>query len=485
IDAAPDYIDYHRVMSSPIPHVKGDGTDAALGLHPIAGRIDAAPSDLQAAISKWERHMQIRGLADKTVQAYVGVVRAAALELGWSSPADITHDAVTEYMAAKRSKDWKGTTYNRNLCAFRGISKYLLKQKLIDEDQIKHADRAKDDADEGSRAATTDEARLMIRTAWARGLVDRRARLMALRVGEAAKLQWRHLLLDEPVPAVRWTKDINKNRRVQEIALAPELVPLLLEHRQAMRTWAIELEVYQAPKRRGEQPAPRKISPDDPQAFVFPMVQGKGTWDEDAVQSGIPKRDHRDRSFSPHSARKWFSTTLTLAGINQGVIDALMRHHRTTSGTYQDLPRMAEVMAILPRLWPVPVAGGRPVDNLTTGLQSVKTSTMDLTSGRGIVEDVPATPGRNSSSSHPPVPLAPGVATKTGWARGSLDDGRDTEISAAFLGPGQPVMPRGGLVNEDSRPEGASEQDLAMADLLESVARLLRSRGHDRSAKVG
>jgi integrase len=478
IDAARGCIDYSRVMSSPIPQLQGDGTDAALAqIHAIAGRIDAAPSDLSDAVLSWQRHMTAMGMSPKSVEAYVGVVNAAIREQGWASVSDINYAQVTEYLARKKADgDWTGTTYNRNLTTFRSLSKHLLRTKLIEEDEISLADRSRADGVDGARAATTEEAKAMIRAAWAREIADKRCTapraliracqfLLALRVGEYARLQWKHMLLDEKVPCVHWTRDINKNRKNQDVAIPSQLVPLLKAHREKMRELARTTPIYQPRKRRGKKPQGRLVDPNNPAAFVFPVQTGKTTWDQDAENSGVKKIDSRGRPFTPHSARKWFSTTLTLMNVNQGVIDALMRHHGETSSRYQDLPAMRRVAEMLPHLWPVEVRE-EPVDK--GNFLSV-----DLT-GPGIGgQDIYARPVFHTvTSASVPAPPQTGLATPGRMAGTELD--LDSPVGAGrsprFI---QPVMPRVVLENEHS-----TEQAEAIADLLEAAARVLRgSRG--------
>ena len=195
----------------------------------------------------------------------------------------------------------------------------------------------------GSRAASTEEARAIIRHALARESIDRRvARGTALqllvlfaaaaRASEPGKWRRRHLALEHSVPHVHWTADINKNRKEQWIALAPELAEQLRLH--LRRQDAARAE-------DGRGPA----SPDDP---VFEQAMQDQTLKLYAAGAGIAAHDWRGRKFSGHSAPKWFCTTLGQL-VEQKMVDHLKRHTGSVPARYFD-PSLADQAAALAKL---------------------------------------------------------------------------------------------------------------------------------------
>lgn len=194
-----------------------------------------------------------------------------------------------------------------------------------------------DESGLGARAPTTDEARALLEVACSLGDGRSRGRrgdyfaclfLAGCRYCEPGRWRWGHLKLDAEIPHVAWSADIQlKNRRRAMIALAPELADLL----------------------RG---LPRG-KPDEP---VFRYVPSSATFRADRDRAGIVPKDDLGRSFSPHGARKWFSTTLTNAGVPPRMVDYLMRHTSSVESRYYQptLEDQARALQILPALLTVP-----------------------------------------------------------------------------------------------------------------------------------
>lgn len=352
----------------------GAGTDASQSsfLSPVVGSITAPPKDLAREVERWLKALGTRGCTDRTIKDYRRCFARAIEEAGWASVQDVTYLAITDWMAGYRqSGAWTGTTYNRQLSMFRSFTEWAHRVKLIAEDPLAHAERAPSDGGPGSRAATTEDARKLILHAWARTFADKRAKgnralyweclfAAAGRLEEPSKWRREHLLLNERIPLLHWTPDINKNHRDQYIVLAPELVPLLRAHLAADDARRAAAGLEQA----------------GPKDLVFATAPGKHTFPKDATAVGIPHEDYRGRIFSPHSARKWFSTALTAEGVPEKMVDYLMRHAGRVEHRYYDPPLedQAEAMSHLPRLWPeqarcsiesgpiVDKSGGEPED---------------------------------------------------------------------------------------------------------------------------
>ncbi len=338
------------VMRIP-PGQTRDGTDAGLS---------SRPNSLEQAVEAWLAHLGARGRRARTVASFRQVVSRAARERSWTDPGDLTFEAIAGYLGAMRRASWSCTTYNRNLSCFKSLTRYLAVARQIPSDPLLDAPRAVDDGGAGSRAATVEEARALVLQAWVRDRADRRCKgnralyWMCLfahgcRFAEPGLWQRRHLVLDAEVPHVLWTKDIQKSRRLQEVALAPELVTLLRAHVAALD---------RARDAAGFPPA----GPEEP---VFPVRPTRASFRADRGAAGIPEQDRRARGFSPHSARKWFATAMTGAGVAEKMVDRLMRHSGRVEHRYYDPPlaEQAEALARLPRLWPSTSEGGQPVDN--------------------------------------------------------------------------------------------------------------------------
>ncbi len=384
-------------MNAFSPGTPGVGTDASLIRGPIAGRIDAAQTELSRAINAWLDYLRARGKKPKSIGAFRQVVERAARERGWTEPGDITFEAVTAWLG---EQPWKGTTYNRNLSAFRSMTRYLAKAKVLPDDPLDGAERAHDDGGDGARASTVEEARAVILHAWVRDQSDRRCKgnralywlclfAAACRLDEPARWQRRHVILEHEHPHVLWTCEINKNHKRQEVALPTELAGLLREHFLAVD------------RARAEAGLPA-AGPDDP---VFPTVPSKGTFVKDRDAAGVSASDYRGRAYSPHSARKFFSTVLTAQGVPEKMVDRLMRHAGRVEHRYYDpsLAEQAAAVAKLPRLWPEQAGPGRSRQPI------VENSPTDLTNRRHSAEDGSGTPVGShdqSSSTERPGPVS-------------------------------------------------------------------------------
>jgi len=357
-------------------HMRSVGTsgaaqDVPLAQEPIAGRIDAADSELDVAVEAWLSYLRSRGKKRRSIDAFRQVVQRAVKQCGWTTTGDITFAAVTSWLGAQA---WKGATYNRNLSVFRSLTRHMTKAKAIPEDPLVMAERAEDDGGEGARAASIDEARAMILRAWVRDQADRRCKgnralYWLCLFSHAARLdeprQWRrkHLVLDHAFPHVIWTADINKGRKRRDCALSPELAEQLRLHLASL----------------DRERAAAGLAPGGPDDLVFPVVPSKATFIADRDACGIPAEDYRGRRFSSHAARKYFSTTLGAMAAEK-MVDFLMRHQGRVEHRYFDPPlaEQAEAVAKLPRLWPE--QGHLPPDCRVPPGGNVDNSESDLTS---------------------------------------------------------------------------------------------------------
>lgn len=472
-------------LSSATP---GEGTDAARNPEsvPVAGRISAGPDAMHRAIDAWCD--ELRTLGKRSIHAFRQVITAAVKSEAWTEPRQMDYNALSEYFAKKRVEDWIGVTYNRNLTFFRSFTACLKRKGLIATDPLEEAQRAEDDGGEGARAATLEEARRHIRHAWIRDQADGRCKgnralvwLMlyahACRVGEPDKLRWKHLHIDdnEPIPFLRWTKEINKNRRLQLIALAPELVRLLREHREQMREWATRCGgIHRRLNRRTGKRTERPFNPADPEAFVFPVIPPRTTFRSDRDAAGITPIDARERGFSPHSARKFFETILPSLGVSTKMTDFMMRHKGTVAARYYDpsLEEQAKDVARLPRLWP----------EAESGIQKIpeRALTAPQGSGTNLPRDSNGTP--ISDTTERPSPGTSPLESRPGpqWLGRPLVLADLEQTLQCLVGPG--LGPVESTIFQSGNADYRIDKSLNstdLADLLEALARLLRrGAGH-------
>ena len=350
------------------PTIARSGKDAPED-HGIAGSIKPPPSDLDGRFQAWLDGQRARRQKSSGLSSYRQRVRRFLDDSGIRQTDEVNSEAVERWLSEKGER-WTGATYNNALSAIGSFTRYLHRVGAIPADPCVDIPRAFEDGAHGSRAASTEEAAAILRAALLRQENDARCTgdralywaclfLHGCRIDEPSRWRRKHLLLDEEIPILHWTPDIQKNRREQESVIAPELVPLLRRQREQMRALAATTPFVER-EYRGEVVEVRGIDPDDPEAFVFPRVPSPATFGKDRERAGVPYLDSRGRKLSPHSARKWFSTTLTMAGVPKEIRDHLMRHKTTVEGRYVDAQAAdhARFLAGLPRIWPVDALGG-------------------------------------------------------------------------------------------------------------------------------
>lgn len=444
----------------PQPIASGEPREPRAHADQVAGRIEQQPTELRALVTGWVESLRARRLAPRSVAAYRQVIERAVKDAGWSCGGDVTGAAVLAWLAHQSENNgWSGATYNRNLVVFRSLLQHLVACREVDTNYLDGAARAATDDAPGARAATTEEACRMVRVAWARESTDGRSGsarslwyaclfLAGCRYEEPGHWCWRDLALDESVPVLIWRPAAHKNRKGLELPLHPVLAGLL---RQRLRA------VCEA---SGLGPRELDASP------VFGRHPPRTVFRSDRERAGIEPKDRRGRGFSPHSARKWFATTLTQAGVHARVVDVLMRHSTTVPGRYVDIPvpDLAAALATLPSVWPF-AGGEQGADcgklerDLTTGRPNAEDGTARL---RSPLTERDASPRDPTSSLAIARGLRRGIQLSTGGAPGTAE-----QIAAAVGSRGllNPEMPITGPVSPDRN---------ALADLLDAVARLLR-----------
>ena len=444
----------------------------------VAGKIEASRAPVLDALDGWIDHLRALRRKPATLKAYRSDTARVIRECGMSRVEDVTYPALSGWLAGLRNV--KGTTYNRYLMMLRSFTRYLAEQKLLSEDPLAGAARAADDGGDGSRAGTTEEARKLLMRAWARDQADRRCSgnraaydamlfLAACRLDEPARLKRRHVKLSMHPPRIVWTPDVHKSGKTIEQVICGELACVLRDHIAAIDA-----------QRIAEKQEP--LGPDDP---LFPVVPSPATFRQDRKAAAIDAEDYRGRPFTPHSARKWFATALTGAGVSHKMVDHLMRHKGSVEQRYFD-PSAEEMWAAvqkLPTIWPKPLtwreidcgkleSSEKAVDNRPEisedGIASRLPETAhNSTSATGIV-----TPRPDSQLDEAPLPVADFEAL------GSPHKGGRKARRIASEPVINPRMPISGLIT------GTDANDLA--DFFESLAKVIRNgAGHGFGEQFG
>lgn len=315
---------------------------------PPAPSTPATP--IQAAIEDFAAYMERRGKKPASIAEFKRYLKKAALEEGWTHVEHCTALAVEAWLGRYRSA-WRGVTFNRNLSIFRSFSRYLVRFGHLPADTVGMLEHAQHDPGDGSRAATVTEASAFMLEAMKRQRSsDRRvckspvalyyACLFAhgCRAGEPEQWQRKHLALDHEYPHVQWEGSISKNHKRADIVLHPNLAAMLREH------------LAQDDRARAESGRPAA----GPEDKVFGVLPTKAFFRTIRRAAGIGEADYRGRRLTPHSARKFFSTALTGAGVPEKMVDRLMRHAGRVEYAYYDptLAEQAAAIAMLPDIWP-------------------------------------------------------------------------------------------------------------------------------------
>ena len=451
-------------------------TEAAPQIPPAPLRLGKPPAcSLMDAIDEWLDHMRLRRKKPKSIEAFRQIAYRAARESGWSEVADLTHDNITAWITkAAKENAWRGSTVNHRMTALHSLTERLYKRGLLPHDPLADAIRAEeDDSSEGARAATLEEARGLIWRAYVREQNDRRCKgnrtlywacLFALgcRLDEPARWKWKHVQLDLDPPRVCWEPSINKGKKRREQPIPGWLADALRKHRAANCQGILD---------------------DSP---VFPIIPNKATFATDREQAGIPLEDYRGRKFTPHAARKFYSTFLTGAGVSEKMVDYLMRHQGGVEARYFDPPasECAAAVAKIPNLLPDVMGPDRksfdgndcgPKDLRDGGrksfMKTVASGKECRYSSSGATQ--PKHFSESVSSSAPPPSVAPPSLEGPGPEHDPDSSGGKLGETSGKLSPE--------LLGASPRHFAtlAGADQTALADFLESLARLLRQGACD------
>lgn len=449
----------------------------------VIGKIEARPGELAAAIVKWHQRCTARKL--RCADEYRSVVRKAVREEGWVSFDDFEAGALGYLDAKVNGGQWKGTTYNRNLGIFKSFSKFQARLRKV-ADFLDDADAAEDDRDDKIRPATLDEARSLVKYAWMRAQVDKRAGMetaeslavafgMGLRPRECDKLRWKHLKHRHEYPHVWWTKDIQKNKREQLVPMSSEMAQLLEQHENRARLGPkMSVRV-----RKNRPQLLRPIDPNDPEAFVFGHTIAQSAFRKYVRACKLGGDDEYGRRLTPRSCRKFYKTEMKRQGVDGDLVRLLMRHKVNPDEGYFN-PAMVDVAGQadrLPKIWPEAewCASGTKmsVDNRASdrgpNVCSLTARKTDGTSSAG----KPDEHTRPQPFEKPTREPAGGLPAIPAWSLcGSFDP-----LLQPVLCPGGHEIESASLMNPVmALPRFINEHDsTCLADLFGALERLLRS----------
>lgn len=424
------------------------------------GRIESAPGELAQAVDDWAADMRRRRKRDRSIEAFTGTVRAAMKSEGWSRVEALTFDAVTKYLGVRvASGQWAGNTHDRHLSAFRSLTTYLLVSGRIERDPLAGAGGIGDEEEQGSRAATTEEAAALVAMAQARQRADKRASgnralvwaclfLAGCRISEPCGdesdavprgWQWGDLTLEESIPGILWQPESHKARRRILLPLHPDLAAALRTHRATV--------------------------PHEPGDKVFPVSATRAVFRSDRERAGIAAEDREGIRFSPHSCRKWFRTALVEAGVQESLVGCLMRHQSGLAARYTQpsIQALNQGLLALPRIIP----DNNFADLRTNALESVGVIRYSEIATNEVSPSQLGTSGGCASSEHSSLlasassqpPRASRRENKPGPASSPAIE------STAGMNPGIGIL---GLHPTADR----------IADWLEATARLLRGASY-------
>lgn len=449
-----------------IPSVsESEAVGASTEGSPIAGTITPAKDTLLDSVERWCDYLRMRNNAASSISVMRAEVRKAARGKGWTKPDDLTFASVSEWLAAQTT--WGPTTVRRNLSIFKSYARWAEASGLLARDTVRLIVPPDGEGGPGARAPSLEEARAIVQRAWICEQKDRRSRrnprsiyysvlmLAGCRHSEPANWECEYVLLDDDPPVIIWQPSWHKNGTRVELALAPELVDLLRQWRDARGDWT---------------------------GKVFPKGLGKHTFDKDRDNAGIVKVDRRGRALTAHGCRKFFVTSLHNAGVPTPLVKTLTRHAVDVHDRYYDSPAaQADALAKLEKIY-VPQGFGGAVFTENGSHSAQKSSAL----GIDTCEKTRLTGGNPRSSmfnattqlekSSPAVALGLGIDTAGGAALHTL-----AEATGRSPSEDQPCNSGGSADNPapSSPLSRANPSRNAVADLLEAVARVIREDCHD------
>jgi integrase len=352
-----------------------------------AGQYQAMP--LTEHFAAYIAHLEAKGCTQTHRQTRESQLRRLALDCGFSTLADLRHDALERWLVTREREGMGARTRNAYRIALVAFCNWCADPNIhrLTTNPFRAIPQANEKADprRQRRAMTENELTQLLSVARERPLLDtltvRRGKrrgeryanvrpevrerlellgreraliyktlvLTGLRKGELASLTVGQLHLDGLTPSAVLDAADEKNREGNTIALRADLAADL-------REWlADKLDRIQSEARRLGRPIPAKLPPDTP-LFIVPAGLLR-ILNRDLRMAGIAKRDDRDRVLDVHALRHTFGTLLSKGGVAPRTAQAAMRHSKIdlTMNVYTD-PRLLDVVGALDALPSLPLS---------------------------------------------------------------------------------------------------------------------------------
>ncbi len=320
----------------------------------VVGRIVREARAVDDVLREWGEHLLTAGRRPGSIQAFRSRVRIVCKDLGWTAPAQFNARELEAYFAQRQqaaresgskrlgrgSTRWSSTTQNMTLSALRRFMAFAVARAYVESNPFAGMTPTRGTVGAGSRAATVEEARALIRSAYSahqrRAVVSQRWAFYALlfltglRQKELASIRWCDLELDAETPFFRSDPAWSKTRKLQFVALAPEAVTVF-------RALA---------ERRGSA---------NGEATVFEQRPSQAAWARDLRAAGVRDTDQRGRKLTAHGARKSLATWLDRLGTPAGIVAQITRHaDGITQERYidADTKTQAQYLRALPKILP-------------------------------------------------------------------------------------------------------------------------------------
>jgi len=251
------------------------------------------------------------GLSPHTIAAYVRDVKDYITYLTvvrqLNDVTEITRKDLTNYMMTLRKKHFQSSTLSRKISSMAQFHEFLLKEKLVNENIVKHIPKPKQKKSLPTVLSIEEIKRLLSAAEEDTPLSKRNIAMLellygsGLRVSELTELQTRQLHLTEGVVHV-----IGKGQKER-------IVPL--------SAYAIEhLRIYIE--------GPRLKLAKAPSAYVFLNRHGQpisrvGFF---KILKELAVKAHIDKSISPHTLRHSFATHLLEQGVDLRYVQEMLGH---------------------------------------------------------------------------------------------------------------------------------------------------------------
>lgn len=352
------------------------------------------------AMTRWRDALSGEEKSIRTIDMYTNRVGQCAKWGGWNTVAQVSHESVLAFIAARKRNDHEGKPWDTGACrqaisACRSFGRFLGASGLVRPDPMMHLALPKKRAQRHKHPFTESEARGLVAASLARQARDKRAKGDAalvwatlfwtgLRHSEVQApckenpyggLKWRDITLDGPFPGI-WTDPRaigNKSKTRDWLPLHPRLAELLRAHR--------EMVMHR------------------PEAPVFPIHPIRSTWAEDRARARLPEFDTDGRSLSIHATRATYCTWVGKLVLPEGLKDRLSRHHgNIAEWVYgeRDREEMAAAIAQLPNIWP-DLGGTRP-----TPPKKISTPPQNSVQALASANPIEYFHGGNQNDLHPP-----------------------------------------------------------------------------------